>query len=198
MGIEITNTFTKVPQFVKTLEQKLTTIAKIYLWPFTTKFQGKTAPVSSDSFTTHLKMQFQKWARAVDMSISRPKEELFFSNVRIPYPLSLLVPLKAGSNNLRLASGKLASRQKQLRCVLRNNQINKINGGVIDLTKTLFLDGCYHVLTSKKTGRDREIYGDKVESSFTVSVKDYQDDLETDRNSPRYAAKFEYEMPNFE
>merc|ERR1711962_1415268 len=196
--IEFNNTFTKVPKFVKALEQTLTTVTKVFLWPFTTKVQVKSSPVSSETFTTHLKMQFQKWSPAVNMTISRPQEELFFSNVRIPYPLSLLVPLKNGSNNLRLASGNLASRQKQLRCVLRKNQINKINGGVIDLTKTLFLDGCYHVLTSKKTGRDREIYGNKVESSFTVSVKDYQDDLAADRNSPRYAAKFEYEIPNFE
>merc|ERR1711962_1685841 len=115
--IEITNTFTKVPQFVKTLEQRLTTIVKIYLWPFTTKVQGTSAPVSSDAFTTHLNMQFQKWARGVDMTISRPQEELVFSNVRIPYPLSLFVPLKAGSDNFRLAGGNLASNKvRQLKC----------------------------------------------------------------------------------
>ena len=158
-------------------EQKLTTITKVFLWPFTTKVKAKTSPVNSETFTTHLKMQFQKWSPAVNMTISRPQEELFFSNVRIPYPLSLLVPLKAGSNNLRLTSGNLASRQKQLRCVLRNNQINKINEGVIDLTKTLFLDGCYHVLTSKKTGRDREIqYRSNIQISnpFTNVVHQFK------------------------
>ena len=91
--VEITNTFTKVPQFVQTWEQRLAALAKVYLWPFTTKFQARNEAVSANSFSTQLKMKFQKWTPSVDITIVRPKEELVLSNVRIPYPFSLFVPL---------------------------------------------------------------------------------------------------------
>merc|ERR1711962_1635250 len=184
--IEITNTFTKVPQFVKTLEQKLTTIAKIYLWPFTTKVQGKTAPVSSDSFTTHLNMQFQKWARGVDMTISRPQEELVFSNVRIPYPLSLFVPLKAGSNNFRLAGEKLLPYRPIRQCYLQNNQITKFNGKTIDLKHFDDLDKCYHVITAGQVSLAGFCF--PPPATFSVSAKRIKD-----QNAPRYVVKMETE-----
>jgi len=180
--IEITNTFTKVPQFVKTLEQKLTTIAKIYLWPFTTKVQGKTAPVSSDSFTTHLNMQFQKWARGVDMTISRPQEELVFSNVRIPYPLSLFVPVKAGSNNFRLSGEKLFPYRPTRLCYIRNDKITKFSGKTMDLKDFDDLEKCYHVLTAGLVSLPG--FCSAPPAHFSVSAKRIKD-----QNTPRYVVK---------
>jgi len=184
--IEITNTFTKVPQFVKDLEQELTTIAKLYLWPFTTKVQGKIAPISSDSFTTQLNMQFQKWARAVDMTISRPQEELIFSNVRIPYPLSLFVPLKAGSNNFRLGGEKLFSYRPLRQCYLRNDQIKKFDGQTIDLKHFDDLDKCYHVITAGQVSMVG--FCSPPPATFSVSAKRIKD-----QNTPRYVVKMETE-----
>merc|ERR1712180_561815 len=82
----------------------------------------------------------------------------------------------------------MGNKVRQLKCTLANKKMTKNNGGLIDLTKTGFLDGCYHVLTSRTT-----IYRYRKESFFSVSVKNLKD-----QNSPRYAAKFEYEMPNYQ
>jgi hypothetical protein len=95
--IELTNQFTRVPEVVKQLEQGLTTFAKSYLWPFTGKVQLNNNAVSGNTFTTSLKIEFLKWARAFDLTIKRPNEDLVFRTVRIPYPLSLFAPMKAGA-----------------------------------------------------------------------------------------------------
>ena len=107
--VEITNTFTKVPQFVMTLEEGLAALAKAYMWPFTSKIQKRNETVSKNSFSTQLKMQFQNRLPAVDVTIIRPKEELVFANVRIPYPFSLFAPLKAGQNNNLLVRNHFGS-----------------------------------------------------------------------------------------
>merc|ERR1719334_432421 len=118
--VEITNTFTKVPQFVMKLENGLAALAKVYLWPFTSNIQKRNEVVSANSFSTHLKMKFQKRLPAIDVTIIRPKEELVLANVRIPYPLSLFAPLKAGQNNFLLANDKSLSWGSDLKCYLKN------------------------------------------------------------------------------
>jgi len=81
------------------LEKGLAALAKLYMWPFTSKIQKRNDTVLTNSFSTQLKMKFQNRLPAVDVTIIRPKEELVFANVRIPFPLSLFAPLKAGQNN---------------------------------------------------------------------------------------------------
>merc|ERR1712179_503610 len=164
--VEVTNRFTKVPKFVKTWEQRLTTFAKIYLWPFTTRVQGRSDVITADVFNTHLKLQFQKWARGVDITINRPHEEFVFKNVRIPYPLSLFAPLKAGSNNFRLASQKMTPERSNMECVLEKNHIKKFNGQTLPFDET-----CDHVLAYD------------FRSSFAVSVR-----KKLDQGQIRYAA----------
>jgi len=86
------------------LEKGLAALAKFYMWPFTSKIQKRNETVSTNSFSTQLKMKFQNRSPAIDVTIIRPKEELVFANVRIPYPFSLFAPLKAGQNSNLLVS----------------------------------------------------------------------------------------------
>jgi len=131
-------------------------------------------------------MQFQKWARGVDMTISRPQEELVFSNVRIPYPLSLFVPLKAGSNNFRLAGEKLAPYTMPWACYLQNDQLRRFNGKTIDLKHFDDLDKCYHVITAGQVSMVG--FCSPPPATFSVSAKRIKD-----QNTPRYVVKMETE-----
>merc|ERR1712198_709734 len=148
--VEITNTFTKVPQFVMTLEKGLAALAKVYLWPFASNIRKRNEVFSANSFSTHLKMKFQKRLPAVDVTIIRPKEELVFADVRIPYPLSLFAPLRVGKNNFLLTNEKsisLGGWKGNLLCSLENHgnygTIHKFNDQEVKFNEQ---DDCYHVL----------------------------------------------------
>jgi hypothetical protein len=137
--IEITNQFNRVPEVVKTWEQRLVTIVKAYLWPFTSSIQSENHRVSGSTFTTSFKMEFQKWARAFELSIKRPTEELAFTNIRIPYPFALFVPLKAGVDNLRLHSDFDS-------CSITQNSVRTFDRKLLPIGSET--DGCYHLLTA--------------------------------------------------
>merc|ERR1719420_864753 len=130
--LELRNQFTRVPEVVKVWEKSLTILTKAYLLPFTKDVQTKTPGVSANTFTTTLKVEFQKPANAFDLIVIRPQEELVFENVRIPYPLSLFAPLKAGSNNLDLAAGKIMPfGTSKMECTIERNNIRQFNKHVI-------------------------------------------------------------------
>jgi len=97
--IELTNHFTRVPEVVNRWEQRLTTIAKAYLWPFARGVQRNNNVVPTNSFTTTLKIGFQQRGPAFDLMVNRPEENLVFKGVRVPYPFNLVAPLKAGPQN---------------------------------------------------------------------------------------------------
>jgi hypothetical protein len=147
--IELTNQFNRVPEFVKRWEQRLVTFAKSYFWPFTSSIQISNNPVSGNTFTTTLRIEFLQWARAFDLSIKRPKENFAFSTVRIPYPLTLFAPLKAGLKNLALATEKFPDTGAldigfYDNCIIAENSFRKFDGIVVPLNN--IIDGCYHVL----------------------------------------------------
>jgi len=130
--IELRNQFTHVPEVVKEWEKSLVVLTKAYLWQFTKDVQTKINGVSANTFTTALKIQFQTPANAFHLIVKRPQEELVFENVRIPYPLSLFAPLKAGSNNLGLTAGKIMPfGSSKMECNIERNSIRRFNKKVI-------------------------------------------------------------------
>merc|ERR1712082_249273 len=98
--IELTNQFTRVPEVVNRWEQRLTTVAKAYLWPFVREVQRNSNVVPAHTFTTTLKIGFQKRGPAFDLMVKRPEENLVFKGVRVPYPFSLVAPPKAGPQTI--------------------------------------------------------------------------------------------------
>merc|ERR1719309_707498 len=130
--IELRNQFTRVPEVVKAWEKSLAILTKAYLWQFTKDVPTKSNGVSANTFTTTLKIQFQTPANAFHLIVKRPQEELVFENVRIPYPLSLFAPLKAGSNNLGLTAGKIMPfGSSKMECNIERNSIRRFNKKVI-------------------------------------------------------------------
>ena len=101
--------------------------------------------VSGNTFTTSLKIEFLNWARAFDLTIKRPREDVVFTTVRIPYPLTLFAPLKAGSKNLALAAQKDET-EYYIGCNLdKNSACTFDRRTVVDLTNEM--DGYYHILS---------------------------------------------------
>ena len=41
-----------------------------------------------------------------DLTVTRPQEKMSYANIRLPYPLNVVLPLKAGQNNIKLAAQK--------------------------------------------------------------------------------------------
>jgi len=103
--IELTNQFSRVPEAVIEWEQRLTTIAKAYLWPFVRNVERNARPVRgpNNSFTTRATIVFQKRVPAFDLIVMRPQqavqEKMVFREIRIPYPFSLVAPLRAMNMN---------------------------------------------------------------------------------------------------
>jgi hypothetical protein len=140
--IQIRNQFTSVPAFVKKAEQNLTFLIKAYLWPFMRDVQGKSVMVAENTFTTSMRIEFQKWARAFNLLIKRPNESVTFKTIHIPYPLNLFVPIKAGRDNFVLAASKITPFGGEMKCSIESGSIRKFNGKAIPINP---INGCEYL-----------------------------------------------------
>jgi hypothetical protein len=144
--VHISNRFTNVSPIVKVWEQRLVILMKAYLWPFAWGISSKNNIAPGTTFTTTARIEFQKWARAVNIEVKRPDEDLYFKNVHIPYPLTLFAPMKAGTNNLGLAMSKISPfTSPTMKCNVEYNSVRKYDNTTIPFKP----DQCFHLLTAE-------------------------------------------------
>merc|ERR1712088_420913 len=140
--VHISNRFTNVSPIVKVWEQRLAILMKAYLWPFAWGISAKNNIASGTTFTTTARIEFQKWARAVNIEVKRPDEDLYFKNVHIPYPLTLFAPMKAGTNNLGLAMKKISPFSgPTMKCNIEYNSVRKYDNTTLPIMLDGGLDG---------------------------------------------------------
>jgi hypothetical protein len=119
---------------------------KAYLWPFAWGISSKNNIAPGTTFTTTARIEFQKWARAVNIEVKRPDEDLHFKNVHIPYPLTLFAPMKAGTNNLGLAMKKISPfTGPTMKCNVEYNSVRRYDNTIIPFKP----DQCFHLLTAE-------------------------------------------------
>jgi hypothetical protein len=144
--VHISNRFTNVSPIVKVWEQRLAILMKAYLWPFAWGISSKNNIAPGTTFTTTARIEFQKWARAVNIEVKRPDEDLYFKNVHIPYPLTLFAPMKAGTNNLGLAMTKISPFiGPSMKCNVEYNSVRRYDNTTIPFKP----DQCFHLLTAE-------------------------------------------------
>jgi len=143
--VEVSVTYNNVPALVKTLEARTVTVIKTLMWPFI-KMDYVTPAIAmqeaSPMMRTSLLLQFNRQTPSFDLTVVRPNEKIQFRQIRLPYPLELVLPLKAGMNNIKLAAQKLTGHTLYPVCRIEGQHFK-----TFDNSSFLFpVDHCYTLI----------------------------------------------------
>ena len=94
---------------VEIYESKIVSYLKVAMWPFLRMDMSTEEPrISSVSvIPVSAKIRFNRRTPSFDLTINRPQEKIEFRQIRLPYGLNHIVPLKAGINNIKRIAQKV-------------------------------------------------------------------------------------------
>jgi hypothetical protein len=128
----------------KKAEAKVGKLIKVALLPFL-KFEKKSASheQSENGQTVVCRLQFNHQTPSFDLTINGPEEQTSFSKIRIPYPLDLIFPMKAGENNLLLAAKKIVGNSVVPTCKIEQTEMTTFDNRSVPF----HIDYCFHLLS---------------------------------------------------
>ena len=100
--VEFKMEYTNVPKEVTRVEKRLIEYMKICLWPYikavkSNRHHQNMRDEDRNSFPVMVRLLFHRETPSFDMIINKPEESIVFSKIRIPYPMNLVFPMKAGT-----------------------------------------------------------------------------------------------------
>jgi len=107
--VEISFTWNNIPTWMRTLEAQSTFVIKTLMWPFlkANRLNNIVGNHVGPVMHTSARLQFNRETPTFNLIIVRPTETIEFRQIRLPYPLEFVLPLKGGMNNVKLAAQKL-------------------------------------------------------------------------------------------
>jgi len=148
--IEVTLKYKNVPSWIELVESKAVDIFKSLMWPFLRVdldhiHQTSSTIKSINSAPTFARIQFQKDTPSFDLVLERPMEKLEFGQIRLPYPLNLILPLKSGIANSVKSTANLISANTILpTCQVEGKALQTFDNRSFPMT----LDSCAHLLAA--------------------------------------------------
>lgn len=144
--VQITIKYNNVPRWIEIAESKSVEIFKTLMWPFLKvdyeRMQNRQESIRS--MPVYARIQFHKETPSFDLTIERPQEKMLFEQIRMPYPLNLVLPLKGGMNNVKLAAQKASSHSLYPVCKLEKTAMQTFDNRSLPL----ILDQCYHLVAA--------------------------------------------------
>ena len=97
--IQVTLKYNNVPSWVRIVEAKSVDMFKTLMWPFlkvdlNTLLETSSTVKSINSAPVYARLHFHKETPTFDLTIERPMEKLQFGQIRLPYGLHMVLPLK--------------------------------------------------------------------------------------------------------
>jgi len=148
--IQVTIKYNNVPSWIKLVEAKSVDVFKTLMWPFLRVdldriHQTSSTVKSINSSPTYARLHFHKDTPSFDLVIERPMEKLKFVQIRLPYPLNLILPLKSGIVNSVKSTANLVSANTVLpTCRIEGKAIRTFDNRSLPVT----LDPCNHLLAA--------------------------------------------------
>lgn len=147
--VDITVKYNNVPRWMEMVETKTTEIFKTVMWPYM-----KIDYDQPRSSYNHLKnrnvfarIQFNQWTPSFDLTVQRSNEKMVFRQIRLPYPLNWMLPLKADVNNVKLAAQKASAHAMFPVCKVETKAMQTFDNRTLPLA----IDSCYHLMAADCT-----------------------------------------------
>jgi hypothetical protein len=141
--------YTNVPSEVTVAEKKFLDYLKVFLWPYIRDVQSSKSSrmmikEESSSFPVKCRVLFHRETPSFDVIIIKPDEQIAFSHIRIPYPLNLVFPMKAGRNNAYLALKSVTGDSLTPECKIGSESLITFDNKSLPLK----MDDCFHLLSA--------------------------------------------------
>ena len=134
--------YNNVPEQIKKIESRLVQLVKVALWPFLKSDQM--SPVHDRSESTVCRILFRRETPTFDLIIERPEEKISFVQVRLPYPLDTVFPLKANQNNAVLAGRHIVGDSFAPICQVESTTLMTFDNRSLPF----HIDYCFHLLSA--------------------------------------------------
>jgi len=145
--VEFKMVYNNVPEAVSVAERRMVEYLKICLWPYikAVKTSGSSIEESgrSANLPVMVRVLFHRETPSFDLIINKPDESIAFSSIRIPYPLTLVFPMKAGRNNAYLAAKAITGGAYTPECKVGAKSLTTFDNKTISLE----VDDCFHLLS---------------------------------------------------
>jgi hypothetical protein len=157
--------YVNVPKEVTVAEARFIEYLKIYLWPYiktASKNSQRSQVEDNNNFSSTVRVVFNGETPSFDLDIIKPDQTVLFSQIRIPYPLDLVFPMKAGRNNAYLALKSISGGSFTPECTIGKESLTTFDNTSMPLN----MDDCFHLL-SGDCSKDR---------SFGIFARDMKPD----------------------
>merc|ERR1712064_57898 len=127
-------------------ESKVVSYLKVAMWPFLRMDMSTEEPrISSVSVgPVSAKIRFNRRTPSFDLTINRPQEKIEFRQIRLPYGLNHIVPLKAGINNIKRIAQKVTGSTLYPVCKIEGQALKTFDNKTLPVE----LDRCYHLVAA--------------------------------------------------
>jgi len=146
--VEFKMEYNNVPKEVTIYESKVIDLLKMYLWPHikavkSSKQTENMLQEENSSYPVMCRVLFHRETPTFDLIINKPEKSVAFSQIRIPYPLNLVFPMKAGRNNAYLALKSITGSSLTPECKVGSESLTTFD----NKTMPLKIDDCFHMLS---------------------------------------------------
>jgi hypothetical protein len=142
--VEFKVEYNNVAEQVRKVENKITQLLKMTLWPYIKHERKSSSNEESDNEHNVLaRIRFHRENPSFDLTINGREEKVSFSQIRIPYPLNLVFPLKAGVNNVNLAAKQLIGNSASPVCKIEQTEMTTYDNRSLPF----HIDYCFHLLS---------------------------------------------------
>lgn len=144
--VDVTVKYNNVPRWIEMVETKTTEIFKTIMWPYMKidYEQPRSSYNQLRNRNVFARIQFNQWTPSFDLTVQRSNEKMVFRQIRLPYPLNWMLPLKADVNNIKLAAQKASAHAMFPSCKVETNALKTFDNRTLPLS----MDSCYHLIAA--------------------------------------------------
>ena len=134
---------------VEHYESKIVSYLKLGLWPFlrldiSQQSQRSIEGQSVSQGPVSAKIQFNRRTPSFDLVINRPTEKIEFRQIRLPYGLNHVLPLKAGISNTKVIAQKVTGSVLYPVCKIEGQALKTFDNKTLPVD----LDRCFHLVAA--------------------------------------------------
>ena len=132
---------------VEYYETKAASYLKLGLWPFLRLDLSEQKSIEGQSVAQgphSAKIQFNRMTPTFDLIVNRPQEKIEFRQIRLPYGLNHVLPLKAGLSNAKLIAQKVTGSVLYPVCKIEGQALKTFDNKTLPVD----LDRCYHLVAA--------------------------------------------------
>jgi hypothetical protein len=191
--VEFKVVYNNMPSSFTKYETTVLEYLRMYLWPYLkdVKMSPSVDESVKNNYAAMARILFHRETPSFDLILNRPSQSIAFSRIRIPYPLNIFFPMKAGRNNAYLALKAITGEDFTPECKIGTESLTTFD----NKTMSLEMDDCFHLLSGDcskdrsfgilarnmkpdKTRRELKVFLGEIALVFTPSER---------RNDPYFA-----------